>query len=209
MSGVARRTAGRFAWCLLGMAVAASLAVAFGAGTNQWRVIPMLSGSMAPYLETGDAAFARPMPASELAVGDIVVFHPPETDTSGPPTVHRVISMESVDGVMVVRTKGDANPIVDSWELTIADSQVWRVERSFPDVGDVVFATKRPTVWFGALVLVGLFMLISSLRPVRTSSSQPVGIDEIDANAGDGDDGAHEPIGVSSDRPGSQSESSA
>ena len=179
MSGVIRRTLGRLGWCLLGVVVVASVGVTFGAATGQWRVIPMLSGSMSPYLRTGDAAFARPVPSSELVVGDIVVFQRPETDPSEPPTVHRIVRMDSVDGVTVLRTKGDANPIVDSWELTVSEPTVWRVDRSLPKVGTAVLSVKQPTVWFGALILVGLVMLVSSLRPVRPDDTQIVGEHEI------------------------------
>ncbi|CAN1644622.1 sigpep_I_arch, signal peptidase I [Candidatus Nanopelagicaceae bacterium] len=72
-----------------------------------YGISPILSGSMRPYAEPGDAFITVKRPASELKVGDIVTLH---SATSMDLYAHRIIEIRPFNGQMRIVTKGDANP---------------------------------------------------------------------------------------------------
>jgi hypothetical protein len=76
--------------------------------------------SMNPLLNTPDILYVRPYGRREVRCGDVVVFWSSDADRK---VVHRVVS---VDGEGV-RTKGDNNSHVDSWNL-MPESIIGRVE---------------------------------------------------------------------------------
>jgi signal peptidase len=73
--------------------------------TTPW--VAVASGSMSPALDTGDLVIVQGVPASEIKVGDIIVFDSPPDPYS---TIHRVIRVQnqSQNKIFFV-TKGDAN----------------------------------------------------------------------------------------------------
>ncbi|MCZ2810946.1 hypothetical protein O2W15_05820 [Modestobacter sp. VKM Ac-2979] len=72
-----------------------------------WQTTVVLSGSMAPGVSSGDVAVVRPVPAAELAVGDVLLVDDP--DSPGLLRLHRLVAVE--DGGL--RLQGDANPTPD------------------------------------------------------------------------------------------------
>lgn len=140
---------------LLGLGVVTALLM-----TDRIRILPLLSGSMAPYLETGDAGLLRPVPRDDIAVGDIIVFVRPGEAADSTPTVHRIIGMGvDDDGTPTATTKGDNNDSVDPWELRLEDETIWRVEASLPGVGWISWKIKEPIVWFSVLALGGVAII--------------------------------------------------
>ena len=75
--------------------------------------------SMNPTLKTGDGMIVVPYEDKKIRKGDVVVFRHPENDHH---VVHRVVSLNS----QKVKTKGDNNKLVDTWEL-ISDDIIGRV----------------------------------------------------------------------------------
>ncbi|GAA2750811.1 signal peptidase I [Amnibacterium kyonggiense] len=83
-----------------------------------WGVLPnlvgfqtttVMSGSMTPRLEVGDAVVVRPVDAGQLSDGQVLLFDDP--DRAGALRMHRLVRVRS-DGELV--TKGDANDAADS-----------------------------------------------------------------------------------------------
>ena len=70
-------------------------------------ISPILSGSMSPYAEPGDAFITVKRPASELKVCDIVTLHSADSMDL---YAHRIIDIRPFNGQMRIVTKGDANP---------------------------------------------------------------------------------------------------
>ncbi len=70
-------------------------------------ISPILSGSMRPYAQPGDAFITRDVPASTLKVGDIIAVH---SEKTGTPYAHRITQITSQSGLLRIVTKGDANP---------------------------------------------------------------------------------------------------
>ncbi|HQL89862.1 MAG TPA: hypothetical protein PLQ15_04620 [Syntrophales bacterium] len=66
--------------------------------------------SMRPLLRPGDRIRFAPCRAGEVRPGDVILFVPPGRDER---VVHRVVSA-GPDGI---RTRGDANPRADSWDI--------------------------------------------------------------------------------------------
>ncbi len=70
-------------------------------------ISPILSGSMRPYAQPGDAFVTRDVLASTLKVGDIIAVH---SATTGTAYAHRIVQITIQSGLLRIVTKGDANP---------------------------------------------------------------------------------------------------
>jgi signal peptidase len=79
----------------------------------------MYGGSMGSAVPMGSVTFIENVRAESLKVGDVIVFRPPSAGESRQPVMHRIVSIEDVDGQWVVRTKGDANESADPWQLRL------------------------------------------------------------------------------------------
>ncbi len=98
-----------------GVAVLSAVAIA----TNRIRIVTVLTGSMTPGIPIDTLVVAAPVPAHDITVGQVIVFMPPAAYTTpgARPMVHRVAAVATVNGVLEIRTKGDANEAVDPWTL--------------------------------------------------------------------------------------------
>jgi hypothetical protein len=65
------------------------------------------------------------------------VFVPPGESA---PYAHRITSVTRRDGRVVVTTKGDANPVADSWQAALSQATVPKVVAAVPAIG-------RPLTW--------------------------------------------------------------
>ncbi len=97
--------------------------------------LSVLSGSMAPHVNTGDMVMVVPQDANNIQVGQIVAFNDP--NGSGRLYQHRVQSVREENGQMMVVTKGDANNTGESWQTPV-DSEVGRVVLVVPYIGSIV-----------------------------------------------------------------------
>jgi hypothetical protein len=70
--------------------------------------------SMRPLFRPGDRIHFATCHVEEIRQGDVIIFAPPGQEER---VVHRVVST-GPDGI---RTRGDANPYVDAWELRQGD----------------------------------------------------------------------------------------
>ena len=78
------------------------------ATTTPW--VAIASGSMSPALKVGDLVIVQGVPPTNIQVGDIIVFDPPQ----GSRTIHRVTKIQTLpNGTIQFKTKGDANPNED------------------------------------------------------------------------------------------------
>ncbi len=84
--------------------------VAMDTGTNQPGFFFLRGDSMRPLFRPGDRVCFVPCRVDDLQRGDVIIFAPPGKAER---VVHRVVST----GPGGIRTRGDANGCVDSWEL--------------------------------------------------------------------------------------------
>ena len=154
---------------LLGCAVLAILltTVAMALGFVRFTVVD--SGSMRPTLDPGDVVVLKSERSADVAVGQIVAFHPP-----GKPhltVIHRIRSIEHNRRQIVIHTKGDANNAGDPWRATIAGSTVWREDMKLPLIGYLVAWAQQPAIRLGVLgVMLALALGISLSWIWRPSS---------------------------------------
>lgn len=129
--------------------VLATMVVGVGAMLG-YRLSPVLSGSMRPAFSPGAAVVLRPVPVSTVRPGMIVEFVPPGQSA---PYTHRVISVTGSPSRPLIRTKGDANPAPDPWQVQLNGPDVNEVVGSVPYLGRAMLFAHQP----GALLaLIGL-----------------------------------------------------
>ena len=114
-------------------------------------LIMFKTGSMEPTIPTGSLAVVHEIPASEIAVGDIVTVERP----GQLPVTHRVTSVEGSGDTRTITLRGDANPTDDVEPYVV--STVREVWTWVPGWASVV-------VWFSnPIVLGGLTLGATSL----------------------------------------------
>ncbi|MFL6237892.1 MAG: signal peptidase I [Actinomycetes bacterium] len=132
------------------------------------RVSPVLTGSMRPTYAPGDVILTRRVDVHSLRPGDIAVFVPPGETAA---FAHRVTSVSTHDGQVVVTTKGDANPAADPWHAKLNGSTVPKVIGTLPAIG-------RPLTWIHtrwlqatAIAALGLLLtIVGTVQILRTPS---------------------------------------
>lgn len=151
-AGRLRRLGSHLGTGVLAAAVVLAAAIQIATLTGVCRLVPILSGSMAPAMPTGSLAIVRRVPASSMAVGQILVFSAPTPDH--PTVAHRVVSLKPEQGRVIVQTKGDMNAGPDPWSFAIAGTSAWRVSGVIRFAGWLILATGQPLVRFGLVLLV-------------------------------------------------------
>lgn len=144
---------------MLGAAVAAGVQL-HRAG---YRAYIVHTGSMTGSYDTGDLVFDKPgSPTTRYHVGQVISY--PHASPEGALVTHRIVSVQ--DGV--IRTKGDANKVADTW-TTRPDQVKGVVTASLPKGGYAVYFFKQPagdaaamTGVLALILLYGLFFGSSS-----------------------------------------------
>ena len=92
------------------VAVVVLAAVAFRVNGDRW--LDVQTPSMGQAAPVGTLLLIAPRDTADLAVGDIIAFHPP---TSPQQTyAHRIVT---IDADRTIHTRGDNNPLDDPWKL--------------------------------------------------------------------------------------------
>lgn len=76
-----------------------------------YKISPILSGSMRPFANPGDAFITVDRPASALKIGDIVTLY---SEDSMKLYAHRIVDVRQFNGQIRIVTKGDSNPTEDA-----------------------------------------------------------------------------------------------
>lgn len=139
----------------------ASLLVALAGLVLDVKPLVFRSGSMGPDIPAGSFGLARPVPAADLAVGDVVSV----IAGDGTRVTHRIVAVDGSGATRELTLRGDANPVADpeTYPVRRADRLVWSV----PYAGHVVAFLGRPLGLFllGALVLALLVVIFRRDRP--------------------------------------------
>lgn len=150
-------------------------------------VLTVLSGSMAPVINTGDLIIddsVGPAQSGRLRPGQIVSFYA----TPGGTLIitHRIVARVVADRKVFYRTKGDANDAPDS-QLRPAGDVIGVYVASVPRGGYVLSALHRPLVPILLGVSVALFFLAGPLfRLARTLDTREVGSTHPRGDQGNG-----------------------
>lgn len=171
----------RLARIVVGAMTVASMAVllvvGLGPRTGQFRTLTVLTASMEPAIPAGSVVVVRPIPTSEVRVGDVVTFEAPVE--ARPVVTHRVIEVVEPGARPVIRTKGDASDSPDPWRARLVDDTAWEVSHVVPKVGFALNALRDPmvhrvTVLATPVVFVVLVLFDIWSRP-RSAESIPAG----------------------------------
>jgi len=128
-----------------------------------WQSVVLATGSMAPDLPTGSLVIERVVPASELAVGDVVTL----TREGKPPVTHRIIEIAPAAGILPSREltlKGDANDDADPRPYIVATAGL--VVAGFPWGGQVIDFLRSP-------LALGLITVVIAVLVLRAFWPQP------------------------------------
>jgi len=122
----------------------------------QFDMFNVISSSMSPAIERGSLLISEPK--SAYLPSDVISFFNPGNINSK--VVHRIDSIEIIDGVKTYRTKGDANDSIDPWKVS-DDLIIGKVFIIIPYVGFAISIIQSP---LGVLLLIilplgGLFFL--------------------------------------------------
>jgi signal peptidase I len=142
----ARRERAAWRWTkrivsVLVLALATAIVLGLAAITIGPRIFPyqalvVRSGSMAPTIPTGSIVFYRPIAATRVKKGDVIVFNEPgQTNTK---VTHRVYAVENGSSGKFFVTKGDANGAPDPWHVP-AVGKGWKAVAHVPYVGYILF----------------------------------------------------------------------
>ena len=155
MTRLLRRAGNVVIWLLLAFGVV-GLGVWVATQFNWIQALVVTSGSMEPEISAGDILIARPVPAAEIVVGDVVSM---STPALGATVTHRVVEV-TADGFIL---QGDANATADPQPYPAPD-QVWRLAAVVPAAGSVLLALRNPTTLVSLGVVV-LALLAASFLP--------------------------------------------
>ena len=154
-------------WLAVVAAAVALGAVLASMGARLFGYSPyvMYGGSMGSEAPLGSIAFMEDVPAESLNVGDVIVFRPPSSGEAREPVMHRIVSIEEVDGQRVVRTKGDANGSADPWELGLS-GEGGRLVFSVPYVGYLLWFFQTRLAWAVVVLPLAAYLGFVALRRI-------------------------------------------
>lgn len=122
--------------------------------TGNYKVLTVLSGSMAPEIKMGSVVVVKPArstgsgQAADYKIGEVITFGP--FSKTKPPTTHRIHDIKVVGGQPVYITKGDANNAPDQREVT-GKEIIGKVLFDVPFAGYAVDTAKKP---FGFMLII-------------------------------------------------------
>ena len=122
--------------------------------TANITLIMFRTGSMSPTIPAGSVAVVQRVPASEIAVGDVVtVDREPEL-----PVTHRVTSVQTgeTDATRVITMRGDANEQDDPFPYTVESVRIVRF--AIPGIAHAIAAFGDPIVLGGLTIAAALLV---------------------------------------------------
>ena len=151
---------------LAGFLAAVVVPLAFGA-----HPMTVMSGSMSPAIDTGDAVVVAPIRPVEARVGEVITFRDPRR--RGRLITHRVRGLRRDGAMLRVVTRGDANNTSEQWSVS-ATGEIGRVVYRLPRAGYLSRAAAGP---LGRVLLVilpalglGIWALVRVWRPDRADA---------------------------------------
>ena len=161
-------------WLAVAVASLALAAVLATIGARLFGYFPyvMYGGSMGSTAPVGSVAFIQEVSVESLQVGDVIVFRPPSTGEDNHPVMHRVVSIEEVDGQRVFRTKGDANASADPWELRLT-AEGGRMAFVVPQAGYFFWFFQTRVAWFLVVLPLVAYLGFVALRRIWAPAGRP------------------------------------
>lgn len=134
----------------------------------------VLSDSMSPTINAGDAIIVNEVSPSEIEEGDVITFHK-SAEADGLPITHRVTEVVQRDGERYFRTRGDANENADQ-SLVKGENVVGRELLVIPYLGYIVTYANSKVGLVALVILPSLALIgVEVSKLVRGLRGQPDG----------------------------------
>jgi len=119
------------------------------------------SKSMEPTLNVGDIIISKGIDPNDLKVGDIIIFQLSNSNTF---IVHRIVEIIKDENGLLIKTKGDNNPIEDPW--IVRPSQIKGIVIfKIPYLGYIsLVLQKTPQLYFALIILLIILMIIPQTK---------------------------------------------
>ena len=136
------------------VAVAALLIVSILPITGNYKIMTVISGSMAPAIKQGSVVIVKP--ENDYKIGDVITFGP--VSKTKAPTSHRIYDVKVNEGNIIYITKGDANNAPDAREIS-KNEVLGKVLFSVPYIGYAVNFAKQP-LGFALIIIIPAAIII-------------------------------------------------
>ena len=132
-----------------------------------WRFDTVYSGSMKPAIDVGSVVVVRQVDPSAIHDGDVITFASHNKADSF--VTHRVVGITKDGGILLFRTKGDANDASDE-DLVRASDVVGSVRLSVPYAGYAADFLQKP-LGFGLIIgLPALLIILFESRNISVAA---------------------------------------
>ncbi len=139
----------------------------------------IVTGSMEPDIPTGSFVLVEKMDASDLQIGDVIMFHSDDPDVpEGMPVSHAITQINSIDnGTRSFTTKGTANAIEDTYpvrEEAVIGKVVWHSMA----LGSVVAFSQQTYIYpvlillLGANLIFNMTVVVGEAKALRNKEEQ-------------------------------------
>ncbi len=148
------------------MAIALSFGITIFLGGSKHPTVAVTTGSMLPiyngfqddeytdiYPFRGDILLVKKVPIESINIGDVIVF---DTPSVSDPVVHRVVAKWEENDTFILKTNGDNNQYVDSWEVP-RDNIHGVVVLRIPHIGWFLLVVQTT---LGKIIILALAVLI-------------------------------------------------
>lgn len=116
-----------------------------------YKSFVIMSGSMKPTINTGDAILVKEISEDEIKINDIVSFWQDGTNVT-----HRIIEITEENGIKKYKTKGDNNQTADKESITYEQIE-GRYQFRIPQFGRIIEILKSKITW---IILVFIIIVI-------------------------------------------------
>lgn len=130
---------------------------------SRFDFLVISSGSMKPALGIGDLVVINAKP-KQIQKNDIITFKDP--NGSGFFITHRVASIVNNDSSMFFKTRGDANAVVDDWQVEPRDVQ-GKVTLAFPYIGYALEFAKTFSGFVILIIIPSIIVIANELAKIK------------------------------------------
>lgn len=132
---------------------------------SQYSLAYIVSGSMEPTYYKGDLIIMKRARASEIDLGDVIIFKSPRD--SKILILHRVVAIKFVDGKYYFLTKGDnprTNRQIDFWGWVPEDNLIGKLIYRFPFLGALAEFLSINYIRYTLILIISILFLLSLLE---------------------------------------------
>lgn len=122
-----------------------------------YKFMAVLSGSMSPTFNVYDMIVDKKISTESVKKGDVITFRQDDKNI----VTHRVIDIESKDGKVLLKTKGDANNVED--DAFVDSSKVEGIYLLRIPYGGLVVSKLRGPIGFVIVWILSIYVILSEI----------------------------------------------